>query len=138
MHPFLHIPHQDRAVIMENKKEGRQNPCMEREQERRERQDHGRERRPERLETEEHGSEREKQESRLEGEVGAGGEGKKLVRKHRFLLRKSKFLTMFLATTEAGKFSVSLRKGTLEEAGVEESQENGRKWFSFRILVGNR
>ncbi len=44
---------------------------------------------------------------------------------------------MFLARTEAGKFSVSLRNGSLEEAGVEESQENGRKRFSFRILVGN-
>ena len=56
MHPFLHIPHQDRAVLMENKREGRQNPSREREQERRERQEQGR---------------------RREGEAGAGGEDRK-------------------------------------------------------------
>ncbi len=55
----------------------------------------------------------------------------------KFCLKK-KILAMFLAKTEPGKFRSSLWKGTLKEAGEEKSQENGRKWFSFRILVGNR
>ena len=44
---------------------------------------------------------------------------------------------MFLVKTEPGKFSLSLRKGNIEEAGVEESQEKAKNRLSFRILVGN-
>ena len=55
MHPFLHIHHQDRAVLVENKKEGRQKPCMAREEERRHRQEERTEREKERRERREHG-----------------------------------------------------------------------------------
>ena len=74
MHHLLHIPHQDQAVLMENKREGRQNPWREREQERRERQE-------ERRERDEQGR-RQEQGRRREREAEAGGEGRKLVRKH--------------------------------------------------------
>ncbi len=50
MHLFLHIPPQDRAVLVDNKKEGRQNPCIAREEERRLRQEEHRERQEERNE----------------------------------------------------------------------------------------
>ena len=79
MHLFLHIPHQDPAVLVENKKEGRQNPCSEREQERGQRQQER--------------SERQEQGRRREKEAGAGGKGRKLVGKlsifAKFCLRKT-------------------------------------------------
>ena len=52
LHHFLHIPHQDRSVLVENKRDGRQNPWREREQKRRERQEERRERQMERTERE--------------------------------------------------------------------------------------
>ena len=58
MHPFLHIPQQDRAVLVENKREGRQKQGKEREEERLETQEHGRERRAEGCERQEQGRRR--------------------------------------------------------------------------------
>ena len=59
---------------MENKREGRQNPCMEREQERSERQEERRERQMERTERQEQGWRRER-------EAVASGGARKLVGK---------------------------------------------------------
>ena len=53
LHRFLHIPRQHRAVLVGNKKEGRQNPCIAREEERRHRQQEHRERKEERMESQE-------------------------------------------------------------------------------------
>ncbi len=135
MHPFLPIPHQDRAVLVENKKEGRQNPCMAREEEHRDRKEEHRERKEERRERQDHG--RERQEALGRGGSGPGRE-EIFGKTYQFCLRKTKFLAMFLAKTEPGKCSLSLRKCRLEEAGVEESQEKAKHRFSFRILVGKR
>ena len=56
----------------------------------------------------------------------------------KFCLRKTKLLAMFLVKTEPGKFSLSKRKGSLAEEGVDNSQEKANNRFSFRILLGNR
>ena len=44
---------------------------------------------------------------------------------------------MFLAEIEHLKLRLSVRNGSIEEGGVEESQEKAKNRFSFRILVGN-
>ena len=132
MLPFLHIPRQDRAVLVENKKEGRQNPCMAREEERRHRQEEHRDRKEERMERQEQG--RERQEALGRGGSGRGRE--EIVGKTYQFCLKNEFLAMFLAEIEHEKLRFSVRNGSLEEGGVEESQEKAKNGFSFRILVG--